>query len=237
MESLDYKNTKLVAHRGLSSMEVENTLPAFLLACQNSAIYGVECDVQITKDNKFVIFHDRTLKRMCGVDKKIKELTQSQICALPMFDKENNLSSHYHIPTLKEYLDLCKAYDKVAVIEIKSKMTLPEIKRLYREIKHTYDIKKVVIISFYIKCLVFFRWLDKCVLLQHICEYKFKRHPLLCRTHNIGYDYSHRLMDTTDVKKYKKLGIVTNVWTVNDKSMMQRYIDAGVDFITSNHAY
>ena len=62
---IDSKNTKMVAHRGLSGLERENTCPAFV-AAGNRSYYGVETDVHVTKDGQFVIIHDETTERVSG---------------------------------------------------------------------------------------------------------------------------------------------------------------------------
>ena len=64
------------AHRGLfdnASDAPENSLLAFKKAVD--AGYGIELDVQLSKDNQLVVFHDASLKRMCGVDGKVWEYT------------------------------------------------------------------------------------------------------------------------------------------------------------------
>ena len=61
------KSTKVIAHRGLSGIEVENTASAFV-AAGNRSYYGIETDVHRTADGKFVIGHDNDLKRIAGVD-------------------------------------------------------------------------------------------------------------------------------------------------------------------------
>ncbi len=89
------------AHRGLftnGSSAPENSLPAFTKAVQ--AGYGIELDVQLTKDEVMVVFHDFTLKRMCGVDKKVEELTFQELKKLTLLD------SGEHIPTFQEVLAL-----------------------------------------------------------------------------------------------------------------------------------
>ena len=58
-------NTKVVAHRGLSGLEPENTVAAFV-AAGNRSYYGAECDVHVTKDGKFVVIHDETTKRVAS---------------------------------------------------------------------------------------------------------------------------------------------------------------------------
>lgn len=61
----------MIAHRGLfdnHSEAPENSLAAFRKAVDQG--FGIELDVQLTKDGKLVVFHDFDLKRMCGIHKK-----------------------------------------------------------------------------------------------------------------------------------------------------------------------
>lgn len=90
----------LYAHRGLHSSDEkypENSLIAFRLA--KEAGYGVELDVQFTADRQVVVFHDDTLLRMCGVDKRVDQLTYAEIRELRL------LNSNHYIPLLTEVLD------------------------------------------------------------------------------------------------------------------------------------
>ena len=48
------KNVKIIAHRGLSGIECENTNAAFV-AAGNRSYFGIETDVHITADGKFVL--------------------------------------------------------------------------------------------------------------------------------------------------------------------------------------
>ena len=60
---------QLFAHRGLFNPKLgipENSMPAFSRAIEKG--YGIELDVQVTKDNRIVVFHDYSLGRMCGID-------------------------------------------------------------------------------------------------------------------------------------------------------------------------
>ena len=59
-------NVLMVAHRGVSGLEKENTNAAFV-AAGNRSYYGVETDVHKTADGQFIIIHDHTTKRV-GVD-------------------------------------------------------------------------------------------------------------------------------------------------------------------------
>lgn len=90
----------LYAHRGLHDQAggaPENSLEAFRRAVE--AGYGIELDVQLTKDGKLIVHHDGSLKRVCGVDRKICETTYQELCAIPLPDGSR-------VPLLSEVLAL-----------------------------------------------------------------------------------------------------------------------------------
>ena len=102
----------IIAHRGMFNNKdiPENSKKAFEEAIKNDIAF--ECDIQLTKDNILVIFHDDTLKRMTGISKKISDITYKELSANKI------LNTKYTIPTLKEILELNN--DKVLIdIEIK----------------------------------------------------------------------------------------------------------------------
>lgn len=73
-----YFQNKLYAHRGLHDEVIpENSLTAFRLAREKG--YGVELDVQMTKDGQLVVFHDGSLKRVCGVDGFLRDFTYEEL--------------------------------------------------------------------------------------------------------------------------------------------------------------
>ncbi len=73
----DFKGL-MYAHRGLHQPGVpENSMKAFELAAEEG--YGVELDVQFTKDHQIVVFHDANLKRMCGIDKRVRDCTYEEL--------------------------------------------------------------------------------------------------------------------------------------------------------------
>lgn len=89
------------AHRGLFDNEggiPENSMPAFDRAVKSG--YGIELDVQLTKDGEIVVFHDYDLKRSSGVDIKVSELTFDELQSYGLFGTEER------IPKLSDVLDL-----------------------------------------------------------------------------------------------------------------------------------
>ena len=89
------------AHRGFhdnNSEAPENSLAAFKKAVE--AGYGIELDVQLTKDEKVVVFHDNTLKRVCGVDAPVNSMTYDELSKLRL------LNTDERIPLFSEVLGL-----------------------------------------------------------------------------------------------------------------------------------
>ena len=64
-------NTLMVAHRGCSGLEQENTNSAFI-AAGNRSYFGIETDIHQTVDGKFVLFHDDNTARI-AIDKLVIE--------------------------------------------------------------------------------------------------------------------------------------------------------------------
>ena len=102
----------LYAHRGLhdGNKEIpENSLQAFRLAMENG--YGMELDVQLTADGQLVVFHDKTLKRVCGVDRVLHTLTYEELQLYPLPDGSC-------IPLFSQVLDLV-AGQVPLIVEVK----------------------------------------------------------------------------------------------------------------------
>ena len=123
MEPIKINNNKalIIAHRGLSGIEVENTCASFSLAASKS-YFGIETDVHVTKDNKFIICHDDSTKRLSGIDKIIENSTYDEIRSLPIYNKEGKYDDNLFFPNLYEYISICKNNNKTCVLVIKNIM-------------------------------------------------------------------------------------------------------------------
>lgn len=102
------------AHRGLHSRDKsvpENSIEAFRLAAR--AGYGIELDVQLSKDGQVVVFHDDTLSRVCGVDKRVDELDYSELRQLRLCGQDAA------IPLLSEVLAVIRGRGPL-IVELKN---------------------------------------------------------------------------------------------------------------------
>jgi len=114
----DYTGTKF-AHRGLHSGDcAENSIDAFERACR--AGYGIELDVQFTKDKQLVVFHDDNALRMTGCNRLIREMNLDEVRALRLVTDKSP------IPTFREVLDTVNGRVPL-LVEIK---TCPGIREL-----------------------------------------------------------------------------------------------------------
>ena len=80
------------AHRGLHSRDLtvpENSLKAFELAA--AAGYGIELDVQLTRDGQVVVFHDADLERVCGVKGLLEDRTFEELQELRLLNTEEKI--------------------------------------------------------------------------------------------------------------------------------------------------
>lgn len=108
------------AHRGVFNNTTipENSLKAFRKAVLLG--YGIELDVELTRDNQLVVFHDDNLFRMTGVDQYVCDALYSTIFKYPLLDTRET------IPTLDKVLDV--VCEKVWInIEVKSNKRYKEM--------------------------------------------------------------------------------------------------------------
>ena len=111
----------LIAHRGYARHYPENTLLAFEAALRAGARY-VETDVQLSADGVPMLFHDRTLERVCGErggvhDRSLADLQRMRALE---FDRFGYRFAGVGVATLAEFCGLLAAHPHVtAFVEIK----------------------------------------------------------------------------------------------------------------------
>lgn len=101
------------AHRGFHDIEKgipENSMEAFRRAADRG--FGIELDVHILRDGTLAVIHDSNLKRLCGADRAVEELTWEEAQTLRLQGTQER------IPRLEEVLRLVKGRVPL-LIEIK----------------------------------------------------------------------------------------------------------------------
>lgn len=242
-------NEKLfIAHRGYSSVAPENSLPAFEEAGKKG-FGAIECDIHETAKDKngnsrFVIMHDSTLNRMCNVTgKKVyqSKLTYSAIRKKYSLKKGANVSkyskSQLRIPTLEEYLSVCKKYNVKPIIEFKQSMGEKSVQRVYQIVKKAGLEKNAIYISRHEKSLKYLRKYSKTTAMQLVTD-KADDHSIeWAEKYQAGLCLKKTAINKNSINTLTKTHkIPLNLWTIETKEELSNYEFDGVTAITSNYA-
>ena len=139
------------AHRGLHSRDrsiPENSLSAFRRAAK--AGYGIELDVQLSKDGEVVVFHDDTLDRVCGVHARVCDLDWSELSRLNLCGTEET------IPLFSQVLNSIQGCEAL-IVELKNGQQNRELCRKTRDLLASYH-GRVCIESFNPLIVMWFRF-------------------------------------------------------------------------------
>ena len=224
----------MIAHRGMSGLEKENTASAFVAAGQRSH-FGIETDVHRTADGQFIIIHDDNTKRVAGDEMIVENTSFETLRAVRLLDTDDKKGRRDLImPSLEEYIGICKMYGKVAVLELKNHFADEDTDRIIEIIWEMDYLDQTIFISFDLPNMIHIRERLPEQRAQFLVSQITDDLLDTLLRHHLDLDIRH----TALTKEYTELlhshGIQVNVWTVNTEEDAQRMIDCGVDFITTN---
>ena len=227
------KNSKVIAHRGLSGIEFENTIAAFV-AAGNRSYYGIETDVHVTKDGKFVVIHDDNTKRVGNIDIVIEESTYDELKKVKLGENDGELRRDLVIPDLLDYIRICKKYEKVAVLELKNRMETKHIYQIIDIIKNEKYLDKTIFISFNCDNLADIKTLLPKQEVQFLVKAWDKAYIEMLLKYNMGLDIYYKNLDKKLIDTLKEKKIKINCWTCDDKKSAEKLANMGIDYITTN---
>ena len=225
---------RYIAHRGMSGIAPENSLPAYELAGQ-LGMWGAETDVLVTSDGVWVLMHDDTVDRTTNGTGNVSALTLAQIKALKI-DAGNNVTSYPNltVPTMEEYLLTCKKYDMVPVIEIKGASQNSDYDTFVNLIKkHGFESKSIVI-SFSSAALQEVRNRSPKIMVQLVGGITQTNIDFVKSLGNAGLDPSKTGLTKALIEQAHAENILVNTWTVNSHQEAKTLTNYGVDFITTD---
>ena len=234
---INSKETKIIAHRGLSGIERENTYPAFV-AAGNRSYYGIETDIHTTADGKFVVIHDETTERVSlGVSNiNVEQVNWDELKDIVLPDLDS--STHRRdikLPLLTDYIKICKKYNKVCVLEIKNAFSRENLQRVVAEIKSLEYIENVIFISFVFENCVILRDLVPQNDIQWLTSEPVNKDVIKkLKDNNLNLDIYYRQLNKEIIDELHSNGIKVNCWTCDSKEDAEKLVEMGVDFITSN---
>lgn len=226
----DKKEVKIIAHRGLSGIEKENTAAAFV-AAGNRTYFGIESDVHVCKDGGFIIHHNDDIETNDGLY-NIYNTDYDVLRNLTL--KGNDQRNDHKVPCLCEYISICKKYSKIAVLEFKHVISEENIDKICKIIEDLDYLSGVVFISFDIENLIYLRSKYPNQKIQYLtCMYNEIIRDIL-NEYRLDLDINQGPLTKEVVDDVHSLGLEVNVWTVDEIEMAQKFINMGVDYITSN---
>lgn len=231
---IDAKSTKMVAHRGLSGIELENTNAAFI-AAGNRSYFGIETDVHKTSDGKFVVIHDDDTGRVGEKNIPVEGSSFAELRQMQLISKDGVADrGDLRIPTLKEYISTCKRYEKTAVLELKNAFLKEEVKAICDEIIDEDYLSHVIFISFDFQNLVYIRSFYPQQPVQFLVDDYSDDLPQRLQEHDFDVDIHYSALTKERIDALHRCGVRINCWTCDDKDTAELLTEYGVDFITSN---
>jgi len=219
---LSVKPFSVVGHRGAAGERPENTIAAFEYAI-NLGVDVVECDVRETADGELVVIHDDNLKRVAGLDRRISELSLSEI-------KEIKIDGE-KIPTIGEVLEVVNGRCGL-FIEIKEPSTTGKlIEKVKSQVKNT---DWIGFISFYEEALKEVKETDS-NLVTGLIYSKPPGKILEARTLDCSFVLPKWYLSTEKAVKFAhrmRLKVVS--WVINDERSLNRVLNSGCDALATD---
>lgn len=242
---------RVLAHRGYSAACPENMMPAFHKAVEFDPDV-LETDVRLTRDGRFVVFHDDTLERTTNGAGPVEQRTLDELRRFDAgfrFTRDNGATFPFRgagvfIPTLEDLLDAFP--DRRFNIELKTKS--PAQVESYLSILKRYDaLDRVLTASEYgpnIKELrrqcptmatSFSLYEALWLYFLYKSGFLFKKKSFTADALQIPeyYGTSH-VVTPAFVRLMRERGVRVHVWTINRPEDMQRLLDMGVHGIFSD---
>lgn len=219
------KEPIIVAHRGASGYEPENTLRAFERAIQMGAP-AIELDVHLSKSGDLVVIHDYTTKDK----KKVATLTTQEL-------KAYDVGKGEHIPLLSEVFDQINQR-AVINVELKGAGTPGPVAKLinYYIKEKKWDPKNFIVSSFDHYRVQEFHRLAPSVPTGVIFESNPIGYALMATRAGAKYAVGHQEFLTPEfIKDAHARGVQVYSFTVNDKETAQKLLNMNIDGIITNY--
>ncbi len=233
---LEAPKPRMIAHRGLSGIEMENTCSAFV-AAGNRSYFGIETDVHVTKDSQFIIIHDDTTRRVALDNLTVEESTYETLRSLRLCDKNGQRGrKDLILPSLCEYTQICKKYEKVSVLELKNHMQPQDIDRIIDVVRKEGWLDQTIFISFDLPNMIHVRETLPDQKAQYLVDKNAEWKSVMdaLNRYHLDLDAHFGLITEERIKELHAAGKEANVWTVDRLEDARRLADWGVDYITSN---
>ena len=226
-----YAGILVTAHRGGAKDAPENTLAALSMAMENRSDYA-EIDIQETKDKELILMHDNSLKRTAKVNRKVWEVTLSEVLEMEAGSHFNADYAGEKIPQLREALELCRGRLDLN-IEVKSNGHNQEVAEKTAMLVTELGMEEQCIISsMNYSFLKDVKEVNPNIRTGYIMSVAYGKVESLEYADFLSVEYDCVTDDF--VKRVHEAGKELHVWTVNSRKVMRRMKALGVDNIITD---
>lgn len=223
------------AHRGVSALAPENSLPSFEEAVNNN-YYSAECDIHLTKDNEWVVIHNSsTDARFCQYG-EVKDYTLEELKTFS-YKSGANLWKYadMRIPTLDEFLDVFVGTDTRPQIEIKAD-NYDLLYTVVDAVKEKGLTEQAIIISFDLEQLKVINKVDPTIELWYLVDEITTENIAQAQAigDNVWLSANFDRNDKASMQLALDAGIGVSFWTVNTLEDAKMLYDMGVRYMETD---
>lgn len=224
---------KVIAHRGYSSKYLENTIPSFQ-AAYDYGVWGIELDVQLSRDGQVMIYHDEKLTRLAKRPGRVKDYSLAEL--QQMILAKDQVTGK--IPSLREYLFWVQDKDIVTNIEIKRNRYIADgIEQQVIHLVQAFNLADAVIISSFSS-----QSLARVKKINSIVQIAYLFNKLTAKTikqlDHLQVDFihpKHNLLTNKNLKQLTAQGHKINAYTVNESADISRMKDLQIHGIITDY--
>ena len=240
---------RVFGHRGAAGAHPENTLESFRAAVASGVPY-LEFDIHMTRDGEVVVAHDAHLKRACGLERTIPEMTYAELATADagrMFTLDGATfpfrDKGIRVPRLAEVL---AAFPKMRMI-VEVKQIAPSVVAPMLELVGRAGMRRSVLVASEhqepldeIRKLApeiptNFSYLESGLFIQAMGTREASYRPPADAVQISHFYEKWELVTRQSVEFAHSLGIEMHVWTVNEESEMSELLDMGVDGLITDY--
>lgn len=223
------KGTETISHRGVTNGNgVQNTIPAMKKTIKYYQPDYIEMDVQETKDHKYVVMHDKNLKKLAGVDKKPQELTLKQLKKMTV--RENGYEAK--IASFDDYLKVANRHHQKLLVELKTSSSDSKemVPRFIKQYEKNFEKNGHILQTLSHKAADELKQEDPEAFVSYILPFNFS----FPTTDFDAYTMEQTTLNSSFIGKALMMNKKVYVWTVNDKKDMRQSLYLNVDGIITD---
>lgn len=227
-----------IGHRG-SYTGVQNTTEAYRNGVEKYGYAGLECDVRVTSDGKYVISHDETTTSLGG-SLTVANATLSQLQAETLTQTRGGVTYTGKICTVEEYLDICVEKSAIPVIELKwttgiNNNDMSNFAGLASLVSSKGLSAKAIFLTSMKQSIEYIRTNYPSLNCQFLTGEYWANHFDWCVKWKVNPSIQSGYFDIYTVKKFHDAGLQVAMWTVNSEADYTKYGNMGVYMMTCDY--